>query len=174
MSLGKLCLQRKYVCLTTTTLSRQLTMHLNDSSSITLDLKTHSIPKSKYWKILFENTTIKAFTIHKFSSEGTINSITKPFFNLTDQMTISGRWAVYAISVGNTKWCSKSVATCQSVQSSSNDDLCLFLHKSFEIFPSLMKGITLLVILFRDLLAVSQHIFATSAKISRTLLCLHV
>ena len=35
-----------YVCLTTTNLSRRLTMHLNDSSSIALHLKTHSIPKS--------------------------------------------------------------------------------------------------------------------------------
>ena len=35
------------VGLTTTTLSRRLTMHLNDSSSIALHLKTHFIPKSK-------------------------------------------------------------------------------------------------------------------------------
>ena len=34
--------------LTTTTLSRRLTMHLNDSSSIALHLKTHFIPKSKF------------------------------------------------------------------------------------------------------------------------------
>ena len=37
-----------YVDLTTTTLSRQLTMHINDSISLTLHLKTHSIPKSKF------------------------------------------------------------------------------------------------------------------------------
>ena len=39
-----------YVGLTTTTLSRRLTMHLNDSSSIALHLKTHSIPESKISK----------------------------------------------------------------------------------------------------------------------------
>ena len=49
-----------YVGLTTTTLSRQLTMHFNDSRSIALHIKTHSIPKSKFWKILVENTTIIA------------------------------------------------------------------------------------------------------------------
>ena len=42
---------------TTTTLSRLFTIHLNDSSSIVLHLKTHSIPKSKFRKILVENTT---------------------------------------------------------------------------------------------------------------------
>ena len=36
-----------YVALTTTNLSGRLTMHLYDSSSIVLHLKTHSIPKSK-------------------------------------------------------------------------------------------------------------------------------
>ena len=46
--------------LTTITLSRLLTMHLNDSNSIALHLKTHSIPKSKFQKILVENTTIIA------------------------------------------------------------------------------------------------------------------
>ena len=46
------------VGLTTTTLSRRLTIHLNHSSSLALDLKTHSIPKSKFWKILVENTII--------------------------------------------------------------------------------------------------------------------
>ena len=30
-----------------------------------------------------------------------------------DQMTISGRWVVNAISDGNTKWCFKSDATCR-------------------------------------------------------------
>ena len=35
-----------YVGLTTTNLSRWLTMHLNDSSSIALYFKTYSIPKS--------------------------------------------------------------------------------------------------------------------------------
>ena len=41
-----------YVGLTTTTLSRQFTMHLNDSSSIALHIKIHSILKSKFKKIL--------------------------------------------------------------------------------------------------------------------------
>ena len=49
----------------TTTVSRRLTMHLNDSSSIALHLKTHSIPKSKFGKILVENTTIIAHKINK-------------------------------------------------------------------------------------------------------------
>ena len=40
-------------------------MHLNDSSSIALHLKTHSIPKSKFRKILVENTTIIALEINK-------------------------------------------------------------------------------------------------------------
>ena len=46
--------------LTTTTLSRRLKMHLNDSSSIALHLKIHYIPKSKFLKILVENSTIIA------------------------------------------------------------------------------------------------------------------
>ena len=50
----------EYVGLTTTTLSRRLTMHLNESSSITFHLKNHSFPNSKFWKILVENTTIIA------------------------------------------------------------------------------------------------------------------
>ena len=54
-----------YVGLTTITLSRRLMMHLNDSSSIALHLKTHSIPKSKFQKILVENTTIIARKINK-------------------------------------------------------------------------------------------------------------
>ena len=52
-----------YVGLTSTTLSRWLAMHLNDSSSRVLHLKTHSIPKSKFRKILVENTTIIAHEI---------------------------------------------------------------------------------------------------------------
>ena len=66
-----------------------------------------------------------------------VNSITKTFFTLTDQMTISGRFAVDAISVGNMKLCFKSVATCQSVQLSSNDGLRIFSRAILEIFPSL-------------------------------------
>ena len=52
-------------------------------------------------------------TQSKFSSKGTVNSITKTFFALTDQMTISGRFVVNAISVTNMKLCFKSVATSQ-------------------------------------------------------------
>ena len=40
-------------------------MHLNDSSSIAFPLKNHSIPKSKFRKILVENTTIIALKIDK-------------------------------------------------------------------------------------------------------------
>ena len=54
-----------YVGLTTATLSRRLTMHLNDSSSVALHLKTDSISKSKFRKILVENTTIIAHEINK-------------------------------------------------------------------------------------------------------------
>ena len=54
-----------YVDLSTTTLSRRLKMHLNDSSSIALHLKTHSIPKSKFRKVLVENTIIIAHEISK-------------------------------------------------------------------------------------------------------------
>ena len=61
----KECFVNEYVGFTTTTLSRQFTMYLNDSSSIPLHLKTHSIPKSKFRKILVENTTIIAHEIDK-------------------------------------------------------------------------------------------------------------
>ena len=54
-----------YVGFTTITLSRQLTMQINDSSSIALYLKTYFIPKSKFQKILVENTTIIAHEINK-------------------------------------------------------------------------------------------------------------
>ena len=54
-----------YVGLATTSLSRRLTMHFNDSSSIALHLKTHSIPKYKFRKILVENNTIIAHEINK-------------------------------------------------------------------------------------------------------------
>ena len=40
-------------------------MNLNNSSSIALHLKTHSIPKSKFRKILVENTSIIAHEINK-------------------------------------------------------------------------------------------------------------
>ena len=54
-----------YAGLTTTTLSWWLTMHLNDSCSIALHLKTHSIPKSNFQKVLVENTTIIAHKKNK-------------------------------------------------------------------------------------------------------------
>ena len=54
-----------FVGINTTTLSRRLTMRLNVSSSIALHLKIHSIPKSKFRKILVENTTIIAHEINK-------------------------------------------------------------------------------------------------------------
>ena len=54
-----------YVGFTTTTLSRRLTMHLNDFNSIVLHLKNHSIPKLKFWKNLLENTTIIEHEIDK-------------------------------------------------------------------------------------------------------------
>ena len=81
------------------------------------------------------------------------------FFALTDQMPISGRFVVNTISVGNMKLCFKSVATCQSVQPSSNDPLRIFSRAIFEIFPSLTNWIALLLIIFRALLAVSRHVF---------------
>ena len=40
-------------------------MLLNDPNSIALHLKTHSTPKSKFRKLLVENTTIIAHEIDK-------------------------------------------------------------------------------------------------------------
>ena len=40
-------------------------MHVNDSSSITLHLKIHSLLKSKFRKILDENPTTKGHKINK-------------------------------------------------------------------------------------------------------------
>ena len=57
-----------------------------------------------------------------FSSKGTVNSTTKTFLKLTAQMTISERWVINVISVGNANWDSKSVPTCQSVQQSNSDE----------------------------------------------------
>ena len=62
------CVSREnsvYLGLTTTTLSRRLTKQLNDSSSIVLHCKNHSIPKCKFQKIRVENTTIIAHKIDK-------------------------------------------------------------------------------------------------------------
>ena len=62
------CLSKEdktHIGFTTITLSRRFTMYLNDYSSIALHLKTHSIPKSKFQKILVENTTIIALKINK-------------------------------------------------------------------------------------------------------------
>ena len=47
-----------YVGLTSTTLSRRLTMHLSDTSSISQHLKKHSCPTTQLRKILTDNTTI--------------------------------------------------------------------------------------------------------------------
>ena len=47
-----------YVCLTSTTLSRRLTMHLSDTSSIAQHFKKHSYPTTQLQKILTNNTTI--------------------------------------------------------------------------------------------------------------------
>ena len=52
-----------YVGFYTAALSRRLLMRLNDASSLALHLKTHSIPKFKFRKILVENTTIIAHEI---------------------------------------------------------------------------------------------------------------
>ena len=54
-----------YVGLTSTTLSRRLTMHLNDSNSIALHLNTRSISKYKFRKIQVQNTTILGHEINK-------------------------------------------------------------------------------------------------------------
>ena len=54
-----------YVGISTMTLSRRLTMLLNDSSSIALHLKIHSIHKSKFRKILVANPTIRTHEINK-------------------------------------------------------------------------------------------------------------
>ena len=63
---------------------------------------------------------LRLFEQTEFSSEKYCYLNNDFIFNLRDQRTISGRWFVKAISVRNKKLCSKSVATCQSVQSSSN------------------------------------------------------
>ena len=47
-----------YVGLTSTTLSRRLTMHLSDTSSIAQHLKKHSYPTTELQEILTNNTTI--------------------------------------------------------------------------------------------------------------------
>ena len=47
-----------YVGLTSTTLSRRLTMHLSDTNSIDQHLKKHSCPTAQLRKILTDNTTI--------------------------------------------------------------------------------------------------------------------
>ena len=47
-----------YVGLTSTTLSRILTMYLSDTSSIAQHLKKHSCPTTELRKILTNNTTI--------------------------------------------------------------------------------------------------------------------
>ena len=54
-----------YVGLTSTTLSRRLTMHPKNCSSIALHLKNHSLPKSKFRRVLVENTAMMAHEINK-------------------------------------------------------------------------------------------------------------
>ena len=61
-----------HVGFTTTTLSRRLTIRFNESSSVALHLKTYSIPKCKFRKILVENTTIIAHEIDKLHT--TVNT----------------------------------------------------------------------------------------------------
>ena len=53
-------------------------------------------------------------------SKGIVNSAMITFFELTDQMTRSGRWRVDVISVGKASCRSTSAITRQSVQPSSN------------------------------------------------------
>ena len=48
-----------YVGLTSTTLSRRLTMHLSDTSSIAQHFKKHSCPTTELWKIFTENTILE-------------------------------------------------------------------------------------------------------------------
>ena len=48
-----------YVGLTSTTLSRRLTMYLSDTSSIAQHLKKHSCPTTQLWKILTNNTILE-------------------------------------------------------------------------------------------------------------------
>ena len=48
-----------YVGLTSTTLSRRLTMHLSDISSIIQHLKKHSCLTTELWKILTDNTILE-------------------------------------------------------------------------------------------------------------------
>ena len=69
----------------------------------------------------------------KFSSKGTVNSITKTFLTLTDQITISRRFVVNAFSVGKMKLCFKPVETCQSVQHSSNIYIYIYIYICFYI-----------------------------------------
>ena len=58
-------------------------MHLNDSGSRALHLKTHSIQKSKFRKILIENTTIIAHEIDKLRPQilEALHIKTKPRIN---------------------------------------------------------------------------------------------
>ena len=89
------------------------------------------------------------------TTKGIVNSAMITFFELTDQMTRSGRWRVDVISVGKASCRSMSVIKRQSVQPSSNVGLCLLLCGVFETFPSLINCI---LVFIHDMLAVSQHI----------------
>ena len=106
-------------------------------------------------------------------SKGIVNSAMMTFFELTYQMTRSGRCRVDVISVGKASCRSTSAITCQSVQPSSNVGLCLlYLRGVFEMFPSFTNCI--FVLMDGISLAVSQHIFAISAIIPKISLCLHM
>ena len=75
-----------------------------------------------------------------FSSKETINSTTLTLFELTDQITRYGHWAVNVISAGKVRWYSKSTTTLQSVQS-SNNELYLFGKVTPGMFLSGLKFI---------------------------------
>ena len=68
--------------------------------------------------------------------KGIVNSVMITFFELTDQLTRSGRWRVDVISLGKLSRWYMSAITRQSVQLSSNVGLCLFLCGVFETFLS--------------------------------------
>ena len=105
-------------------LSWTFSMHslLSDGESPRLVKKTEveSAIKPLHPTSIGNTFVIQAFLTHcsrrssYFSTYADVpNSITKTFFALTDQMTISGCFVVNTISVGNMKLGFKSVATCQ-------------------------------------------------------------
>ena len=102
--------------------------------------------------------------------KGIVNSAMITFFELTDQMTRSGRCRVDVISVGKASCRSTSAIMRQSAQPSSNVGLCLlFLCGVFETFPSFTNCI--FVFIDGISLAVSQHNLAISAIIPYVSTC---